>query len=266
MTKTKLIDGTEVYCLRKPEAKMLDHHVDGYLQNGIEINDGDVVFDVGANIGVFGIRAVQKGPNVSAFCFEPIPDIADVLQKNATDVAGGRITVLRCGISDSHSKATFTYFPNTPALSTLHPEQWDENPTAFRDAVKGTMKNPPDDMKWMKWIPTAFAGIIAKQLVKGKKQVDCELKPLSAVIEEQNVTKIDLLKIDCEGAEWAVIQGIEDRHWPMIKTMVIEVHDIDNRLQKTKDLLASKGFTKLHEERESGLEHTPLYNLFALRS
>ena len=47
MTKTTLHDGTAIYCLRKPEAKMLDHHVDGYLQNGIAIKDGDVVFDVG---------------------------------------------------------------------------------------------------------------------------------------------------------------------------------------------------------------------------
>ena len=33
----KLSDGTKVHCLRKPEAKMLDHHVEGYLQNGISI-------------------------------------------------------------------------------------------------------------------------------------------------------------------------------------------------------------------------------------
>ena len=76
MKKTKLRDGTVIYCLRKPEAKMLDHHVEGYLQHGIAINDGDVIFDVGANIGVFGIRALQYGPNVKSYCFEPIPDIA----------------------------------------------------------------------------------------------------------------------------------------------------------------------------------------------
>ena len=27
---------------------MLDHHVDGYLQNGISIDDNAIVFDVGA--------------------------------------------------------------------------------------------------------------------------------------------------------------------------------------------------------------------------
>ena len=52
----------------------------------------------------------------------------------------------------------------------------------------------------------------------------------------------------------------------MIQSLVIEVHDIENRLQNTKDLLASKGFSKLYAEREVGLEHTPMYNLFALRS
>ena len=36
MTQATLNDGTKVFCLRKPEAKMLDHHVDGYLQNGIK--------------------------------------------------------------------------------------------------------------------------------------------------------------------------------------------------------------------------------------
>lgn len=81
MTKTTLNDGTPVFCLRKPEAKMLDHHVDGYLQNGISIDDNAIVFDVGANVGVFGIRAIQKAKNVSAYCFEPIPDIFSVLKK-----------------------------------------------------------------------------------------------------------------------------------------------------------------------------------------
>jgi hypothetical protein len=63
MKKTILHDGTAIYCLRKPEAKMLDHHVDGYLQNGITIKDGDVVFDVGANP-----TAPAPPPPAAAFC------------------------------------------------------------------------------------------------------------------------------------------------------------------------------------------------------
>jgi FkbM family methyltransferase len=265
MNKTTLFDGTKVFCIKKPEAKMLDHHVDGYLQNGISINDGDVVFDVGANIGIFGVRAIQKAANVEVHCFEPIPAIASVLRKNAEAHGSGRFHVHQCGVSSDNATATFTYFPNTPALSTLHPEQWDDNPGAFKDAVKGTRKNPPDGMKWMKWIPTAFSGFIASYLVSGSQKVTCELKPLSEIITKQNISKIDLLKIDCEGAEWDVLLGINDQHWPIIKSIVVEVHDLNGRLEKMKELLISKGFTNLHAEREAGLEQTPMYNLFDQR-
>ena len=265
MNRAKLSDGTAVHCLRRPEARMLDHHVDGYLQHGIEINDGSVVFDVGANIGVFGVRALQKAKNVSVFCFEPIPDIAAILRKNADEFGEGRMKVFECGVSNEHGKATFTYFPNTPALSTLHPEQWDNDPGAFTRAVKGTMRNPPEGMKWMRLIPPFMAGTIAHFLVKGKKQVNCELKPLSEIISEEGIARIDLLKIDCEGAEWSVLQGIRGEHWPFIGSMVIEVHDKEGRLQKVKELLTSKGFGFLYAEREKGLEDTAMYNLFARR-
>jgi FkbM family methyltransferase len=265
MNKTKLSDGTSVYCLRKAEAKMLDHHVEGYLQHGISIKDGDVVFDVGANIGVFSVRAAQMGSKVKVYSFEPIPDIVEVLAKNANEFGEGRITTLPYGVSNENSTATFTYFPNTPALSTLHPEQWDDNPGAFKEAVRGTMVNPPEGMKWMKLIPSAFSGLIASYLVKGKKQVTCQLKTLSSIIEENNIQKIDLLKIDCEGAEWDVLEGIKEEHWAMIKSIVIEVHDIAGRFEKVNHLLKEKGFMKLHSESEKGLENTALYNIFALR-
>ena len=74
--KTTLVDGTTVYCIQKPEARMLDHHVEGYLRHGIAIHENSVVLDVGANIGVFGVRANQKAKGVKVFCFEPIPLIS----------------------------------------------------------------------------------------------------------------------------------------------------------------------------------------------
>lgn len=265
MKSTKLSDGTKVYCLKAPEAKMLDHHVDGYLQHGISINDDDVIFDVGANIGIFGVRATQRKKNVKIYCFEPIPEIAEVLSKNADEFSDGGMIVKQCGLSNEPAQVEFTYFPNTPALSTSLPEDWEHNPKAFQDAVKGTMKNPPQEMRWMKWIPTAAAPLIAKHLVKGKKQVVCNLRTLSDVVREEEVSKIDLLKVDCEGAELNVLRGIEDAHWPLIKSAVIEVHDLNGRLETIKNLLKEKGFTSIYTEREQGLENTKMNNLYATR-
>lgn len=266
MRTTNLNDGTKVYCLKAPEAKMLDHHVEGYFQHGISIKDNDIIFDVGANIGIFGVRATQKHNDVKIYCFEPIPDIAEVLQQNATELSNGGMIVKRCGLSDSAGEAEFTYFPNTPALSTSLPDDWEHNPKAFENAVKGTMKNPPKEMRWMRLIPGFAAPLIAKHLLKGKKQVHCELKTVSSIMEEDNVDRIDLLKVDCEGAELKVLQGISDQDWPKIKSAVIEVHDLDGRLETIRGLLEKNGFGSIHVEREQGLEDTKMYNLYATRA
>jgi len=265
MNSTRLIDGTEIFCLRRQEAKMLDHHVEGYMQHGISIKDGDVVFDVGANIGVFGVRAVQKHNHVKVFAFEPIPEIYEVLKSNAEKYGKGKFFALNYGASDANGTTSFSYFPNTPALSTSHPEMWDENPDAFEKAVKGSMKNAPADMQWMKWLPTSLAGLIARFLRSGKQMITCELRTISSVIEEYKIEKIDLLKIDCEGAELSAINGIKEEDWKKINKVVVEVHDIENRVEFISSLMKKYGFSNITKEKEKALEDTALYNLYATR-
>jgi FkbM family methyltransferase len=175
------------------------------------------------------------------------------------------MVVIQEGVSAAPGEATFTYFPNTPALSTAHPEQWDENPGAFKAAVKSTMKNPPVSMRWMRLIPTVFSGLIAKYLVKGRDTVTCKLTTIAEVIKNHNLDRIDLMKIDCEGAEWDALMGIGDAHWGKIKSMVIEVHDEEGRLEQVKQLLNKHGFSRQVVEQEEGLENSKMYNLFALR-
>ena len=81
MKKIRLTDKTPIYCLKSAEAIVLDDHVNGYFNHGIELKDGDVVVDVGANIGVFGIRASQRFKEITIHSFEPVPDIFKVLKK-----------------------------------------------------------------------------------------------------------------------------------------------------------------------------------------
>ncbi|MFN4909960.1 MAG: FkbM family methyltransferase [Flavobacteriales bacterium] len=263
--QVNLQDGTRIHCVRKPEAKMLDHHVEGYLKHGISIKNNDIVFDVGANVGVFGVRVMQKAENVSVYAFEPIPEIAAALSKNAALHGQGKMVVIEKGVSSSNGIATFTYFPNTPALSTLHPEQWDDNPGAFKEAVKSTMKNPPQNMRWMRWIPSPFAGVIAWFLVRGRKQFSCELITIDEVIKQHSIERIDLLKIDCEGAEWDVLQGVNTENWNKVNAVVAEVHDSNGRLNKTIELLKKHGFTSFEIEQEEGLANSKMFNLFALK-
>ncbi len=261
----RLSDGTEVYCLRVPEAVVLDNHVEGYMGNGIDIKDGDVVFDIGANIGLLGVRACQRFPNAKIYAFEPIPDIYRIAKANADKFGNGNYTVIDNGVSDEEGVLIFTYFPNSPALSTSNPEQWDVDPTEFEKAVDGNLRNLPGRYKLLRFLPKFLTPFIARQIKKGAVRVECKLTTVSKVLEDYNIPKIDLLKIDCEGAELQVLQGIKADHWPIIGKVVAEVHDVEGRLEVVTALLKSHGFSKIHTEKEKGFEDTHLTNIFATR-
>ncbi|HAN31765.1 MAG TPA: methyltransferase [Myxococcales bacterium] len=261
-TIVRLEDGLKVACLRRSEARVLDHHVRGYLDHGIQIRRGDVVFDIGANIGLFAVRAVSV-PEVRVFAFEPIPTIFKVLQTNAQMHGGGRLKPMPFGISKESGQLTFTYFPNSPALSSAHMEDWDKG--NFEEAVRGQIEVSGDVMWYARLVPSFLSSLIARYLKRGSQQVNCELQTVSEVMRQESLSHIDLLKIDCEGAELDVLLGIDDDHWPHIGRVVAEVHDLDGRLDDIIEILGRHGFSNIHQEKEEGFEQTPLVNIYASR-
>lgn len=265
MHTTHLHDGTEVYCIRSAEAKVLDYHIAGYLQHGIQVSDNDIVFDVGANIGIFGLRTLLNHKNTQVFAFEPVPTIFAVLQKNA-EKFGTRFRVFKVGIGKEESKQTFQYYPNSPALSTAHPEVWDAHPEDLEKATLSQIRNAPPAFAFLRYLPSFVAKWVAKSLRSKPISFECEIKTVSQIIEKENVTRIDLLKIDCEGAEYDVLQGIADKDWDKIRQVVAEVYNADNRVEKVKQLLESKGFIHITVEEDNAVGGANLYNVYALRA
>lgn len=241
-------------------------HTQGYLEQGIELPKDAVVFDVGANVGVFSVMLTRSRADITVHAFEPIPAIADVLQKNANAHGDGRITVHAYGLGQEHASFEFIYFPRCPALSSAHMDLWENSPGAFEEAVRGHIKEAGKYILAARLVPTFLAGPISKYLRGGAKRYACEIRPLSEVFAEHDISRVDLLKVDCEGAELAVLQGIEDHYWPRIEQVVCEVMDVEGRLEICRQLLSDKGFQDITIARESGLENTPMYNLYARRS
>ena len=265
MALATLADGTEVHCLRRSEALVLDHHVRGYLAHGIEVRDGDTVFDVGANIGLFGVRAMQMHPTARVFAFEPVPAIFAILEANAARFGAGRFIPLNMGLAAAPGRTRFTYYPNSPALSTAHPEMWDADPGTLERAVAGNVRAAREAVWYARLVPAFLSGFIARHLRTGAIEVDAALSTVSAVMRAQGVERIDLLKVDCEGGELAVLQGVDEADWPRIGQVVTEVHDADGRLDTVRALLVRAGISDISVEKEAGFEETRLVNVFARR-
>ena len=97
------------------------------------------------------------------------------------------------------------------------------------------------------------------------EQITCQLKTISEVIRENDIQRIDLLKIDAEKSESDVLAGIREDDWRKIEQIAMEVHDLDHRLDHITQLLESHGY-EVTVEQEAWCEGTELYNLYATRS
>jgi FkbM family methyltransferase len=266
MQSTSLQDGTEVFCLRSFEAKVLDSHVKGYFKHGIALRDGDTVFDVGANIGVFGVRACQQFPNVRVYAFEPVPAIFEVCEANANKFGKGRFRAFRAGVGQEPGKLSFRYYPNAPALSTAHPEMWDNNPGALEKATLSQIRSLPDELWFARYLPAFMAKWFAKRMQAQSVQVEAPIVTLADVLRQEGVQRIDLLKVDCEGAELDVLKGVAPEQWPAVRQVVAEVFDHDGRLEKVVALLRDHaGFPQVVAEEEDAMRDSRIYNVYATR-
>ena len=119
-------------------------------------------------------------------------------------------------------------------------------------------------MWYARLLPRFLAGPIARYLRKDTVE-EFAAVTLSEVIRVHEIARVDLLKIDCEGAEEEALLGLSEADWGLVQQAVIEVHDIDGRLQRVIDLLTQNGLTEQVVEKEEALENTRLSNVYAHR-
>lgn len=67
-------------------------------------------------------------------------------------------------------------------------------------------------------------------------------KTVSEIADAFRATCITLLKVDVEGDELEVLQGIRNDLWSSIQQVVLEVHDVYGRLEAIKRVLKAQGF------------------------
>lgn len=262
-----LANGMTVFYLQKGEAQLVAEEVKEYIKNGIELHEGDTVFDVGANIGVFALWAYQLcRQNVNVYAFEPIPAIFEILQRNAQRFDPERLKVFPYGLAREHKTTTFAYYPEATLWSSAYLEFSQEQIEESKSAVLRNLKATP---LWFQWLPNflrvAFVDYMFGRTIKNAEHVPCQLRTLSEVILEHQISQIDLLKIDVEKGELDVLLGIAEQDWPKIKQVVIEVHDTNNRVAIITDLLKARGLQEIVVDQQPILKDSSVFLLYATR-
>lgn len=228
-----------------------------YLRHGVELSDGACIFDVGANIGSFLLFAHQEHRDAQVYSFEPAPPLFEKLRLNAA-LNRVRARLFNVGISDREGTADFTFYPRSSGMSSFHADKEQE-----KAVLRRMMETEREAGVAGVGALMSFAEDLLEERFRSES-FTCRLRPLSDVIEEEEVAWIDLLKIDVQKAELEVLQGIREEHWPRIGQIAMEVHDLDGRLERIVRLLEGRGF-RVAVEQDELLQGSVLYNLFAVR-
>jgi FkbM family methyltransferase len=240
------MDTIALHSVNPWEVSFLREEVGGYFAHGVELAPGATVLDVGANVGVFSAAVYERlDGDVRIFAFEPLPPLYETLARNGRDFFDGRLTALPFGLAAAEDELDFSYFPAATIFS-----------SSLRDAgnVEAEKKRVTASIVEMirQGSPAArrLPGPVLRGIVGRKLRVMRELethrvrvRPLSPVLDEHGVDRIDLLKVDVEGAELDVLRGIEDRHWPLVRQAVVEVEGWERNRDRVREVFAAHGFT-----------------------
>eukprot|EP00744_Colponema_vietnamica_P008168 GILI01011675.1.p1 GENE.GILI01011675.1~~GILI01011675.1.p1 ORF type:complete len:344 (-),score=75.75 GILI01011675.1:236-1267(-) len=273
-----------------------------YFKHGITLEGvkDPFILDIGGNTGFFSRWCAETFPTGRVHVAEPIPLLQQCIDANTKEFKG-RVTLHKCGISNERSSAEFTFMPTTSAGSSMFVNDlispMDKYPLMER--VRGLVSDGQHVYPSLGFIFRPLAASMrvpvlnilvlifvliplvvlqkTSQAASGCKdtKVKCELMTVDQMlfedvgkIREDEVKSIDLLKIDVEAAEWVVLMGISDKLWPKIKQVVVEVTDVDNRVDKIVSLFKEKGFKNITVDIEDWESHKLLdiKTIFATRN
>jgi FkbM family methyltransferase len=207
------------------EAHYLYHEIfthDDYLKDLPPLPRNAVVVDAGANIGLFALRIAQACPEALLVVVEPVPSTCALLRLNLAEVAVDEVRVLEVALGEASGRTVLTAYTHLSANSTGRPQ---EKPASWVAAMRSAQ---PDSAAADEMLSTSA--------------VEVDVVRLSQVLPRHR-SRIDLVKVDVEGAELEVLRGIDDHDWPRIAAVVVEVHDVDGRLAEVERLLTRHGFS-----------------------
>ena len=269
--------------------------IDDTVNEPLTDDDAYVIVDVGANIGLFALEALKKKSKKNKKCelyaFEPAPRTYKSLQRNLERKYGDNPNVslhlaneaVGDGTKDSIS---FTSFPNAAGWSTAIEDEKETLLNVVEYACALIIKHVPTFLR-MKTFATyvleknlffvksvlikSICFFVIKWLSRGKITETVPCVTLSNAVFNRSkgeTKKINLLKIDVERYELEVLRGIREDDFLNIQTIVIEVHDKEDRtgVSDVVRLLKTKGkFSEVRVVQPRHLQGSSLYNVFASR-
>jgi FkbM family methyltransferase len=266
-----LSNGLSVYGASRSGGRQEDFIVGEYFDSDLALGPGATVFDIGANIGLFSLELLRRcDGELAVFACEPAPTSFGFLERNVRELfPDAPVTCMCCAVGDQVGRSTLYFRPRLSVISSLHREPLIETDELVDCMIKEQSAAAPESPSPLRQVGRevvrGLMRLVGWWMTRKVVEVPCTVTTVSQIIRDSAVERIDLLKIDVEGAELDVLRGIEADDWPKVRGIVAEIHDFDGRVQTIREMLESAGFDRIHFGQESLFEGTNIYMLEASR-
>ena len=171
-----------------------------------------------------------------------IPDNATIIDIGAST---GVFSVYAC--STAKNVSIYAFEPSPDYFGTLNENirlnGLEGNVKSFNQAVAGQDGSRNITIRSDTFI---YPSLMGKK--EGNVQQLVECVTLQTILEKNHLEKIDLLKMDCEGAEYEIFTNTPVAIFDKIKEIRMEYHNIDDNQNVTqlRKILTEKGFRETH--------------------
>jgi len=159
-----------------------------------------LIIDIGANAGYFNVLVFSKLKDARVLAYEPLP----------SNIAQFRKIIEENNLSEKIQleQVAVTGLP-IPML-----ELFTENTT--------------DN--------SVIASVFSEFDERNTKKLQVPAKSLTAIINDNDLQHVDLLKLDCEGSEYDILYNTSLDILNRVKMIIVEVHEIDDKKNNLKSL------------------------------
>jgi len=217
--KFRMRNGFEIEVQRKMLPPFKESFFDQVYLKGypesFKMPEEPVIVDIGANVGFFGLFIFSQYPSARVFGFEPMP---------------------------------FNYKQLNQYQDTYPQFAWKNYNEAVSENRNGlTLFSSTIDQF------STMAGVFATD-GRGEK-IEVKTLTLVDVMDQNELSHIDLLKLDCEGSEYSILYNLSDEQLSKVTNLSIETHPGGSDSEShdaLKSYLVEKGFALTDKMNDDG--------------